>query len=487
VEVGFYGKLPSHGDFLRRRVSNAFVDGWDAWLQAGMAASRSVLGDRWLDVFLTSPAWRFACAPGPCGAAAVLGLMAPSVDRVGRYFPFTLVAELPPDVSVITAVLETAAFFDRAERLVVETLAADQVDFDRFDARVTDLRDELAAVCIPPRVALDRTAAAIVDDGAVGIWQIPIGSPALIGSVFEQLPSMRLSALYDPLALWWTEGSSIVAPACLITRGLPHPDRFAAFLDGSWATGWQTVSARLDESLEEPLPIGALFSFRSAAATDVGRTRQTNQDAFLERPEVGVWVVADGLGGHRDGDVASRLVCDALADFEPAQSFDATIDAARQRIQQVNEQLLRTGARSMLADRSGSTVVILLARGGSCAILWAGDSRVYRWRSGRLACLTRDHSVEEADLLTGRPTTNAITRAIGIESTVSLDLERDEVHAGDRFLLCSDGLTRIIPDAQIQHWMGQPDIRLAVQALIKATLDAGAPDNVTVLIVEAQA
>ena len=96
IDVGFFGKLPSHGDFLRRQVSDAFVGVWDGWLQECLAASRAELGDRWLDVYLTSPVWRFACAAGTCGPAPVVGVMVPSVDRVGRYFPLTLVAELPP-------------------------------------------------------------------------------------------------------------------------------------------------------------------------------------------------------------------------------------------------------------------------------------------------------------------------------------------------------------------------------------------------------
>jgi serine/threonine protein phosphatase PrpC len=114
-------------------------------------------------------------------------------------------------------------------------------------------------------------------------------------------------------------------------------------------------------------------------------------------------------------------------------------------------------------------------------VLWAGDSRAYRWREGRLEQVTRDHSFAETE---GVPST-AITRAVGGESTLLLDLYRDRVHAGDRFLLCSDGLTRTVPDAQIRAWMEHENIREAVDGLIKATLDAGAPDNVTALIVEA--
>ena len=153
----------------------------------------------------------------------------------------------------------------------------------------------------------------------------------------------------------------------------------------------------------------------------------------------------------------------------------------------MNDHLFRSAGRAVVTDRSASTVVALLVNGGSCAILWAGDSRLYRWRSGRLEQLTSDHSVEEADRATGRQVSSAITRAVGVEPALRLDFERDDVRAGDRFLLCSDGLTRIIPDAQIDEWMRHADIRLAVDGLIKATLDAGAPDNVTVVIVEAYA
>ena len=148
MQVGFYGKLPSHGDFLRRRVSDAFVDAWDAWLRECLAASRTELGARWLDIYLTSPAWRFVCAAGACGPAPVMGLLAPSVDQVGRYFPITIVSELPAQVSLVTAAA-SARFFESAERVVIETLASERVDFDRFDRGVVALEQELGAIALP--------------------------------------------------------------------------------------------------------------------------------------------------------------------------------------------------------------------------------------------------------------------------------------------------------------------------------------------------
>ena len=277
LDVGFYGKLPSHGDFLRRRASDAFLEVWDPWLQECMAASRLALGERWLDVYLTSPAWRFVCAPGACGPLPIIGLMAPSVDRVGRYFPLTLVAELPQDLSLTAAATESSAFFDSAERLVIETLAAEPVDFEGFDEQVIKLGDELGSVGMPRPIVLDAAAAAISTGEAQAGWQMPIGSATQLAPVFEQLLSQRLSAIYDPLVMWWTEGSLAVEASCLIVRGLPHPDSFGALLDGSWARHrWRSISARvepgpaLNQTPDEDVPLG----FRLAAASDVGLARE---------------------------------------------------------------------------------------------------------------------------------------------------------------------------------------------------------------------
>ncbi len=490
LAVGFYGKLPSHGDFLRRRVSDAFVHAWDGWLQECFAASRATLGERWLEVYLTSPSWRFACEAGVLGSAPVVGLMVPSVDRVGRYFHLTLVASLPEGASVATAATAADTFFERAERLVVDTLAADIVDFEAFDVRVAQLTHDLARVDAPPAVRLDATAAGVLGDGGDVGWQIPLDASAQLRPVFEQLLAQRLADLYRPLAIWWTEGSSIVDPSCLIGRGLPRPEAFAALLDGGWARShWRPLPAEVQSApgenpeplVDDPTPP----RFRSAAVTDVGCVRAINQDACLERPDVGVWVVADGLGGHRDGEVASRMVCDALADFVPDASFEQVIADATRRVQEVNAHLIRSAARSADAAGSGSTVVALLTRGTRCAIFWAGDSRVYRLRNGRLEQLTRDHSVAEAEGLAAAEAGTAITRAVGGEDTLTLDVYRDRVVAGDRFLLCSDGLTRTVPDAGLQEWMAHEPIRAGVDGLLAAARAAGAPDNVTIVIVEA--
>jgi type VI secretion system protein ImpM len=486
MQVGFYGKLPSHGDFLRRRVSDGFVDAWDGWLRECLSASRTTLGARWLDVYLTSPAWRFACAAGACGPAPVIGLVAPSVDQVGRYFPLTIVAELSADVSVVTSA-SSQEFFEAAERLVIETLATERVDFDRFDRGVAELGQTIAPMSLSPNLVLDQAATAVLTDTPQA-WQMPLAESSDMRSAFEQLLSRHLEAKYRPLVMFWSDGSAVVEPSCLLLKGLPSVDLYPALLDGGWsAHRWRSVSARISEATA---PVALLaedvgpMSFRSQAASHMGRVRGNNEDGFVDRPEAGIWAVADGMGGHSHGEVASRMVCDALTDVQLDGTFEEAIDAARIRVQQVSDHLVRAGSLDP-SRQSGSTVVVLLTRGARSAILWAGDSRAYRWREGTLEQLTSDHSLAAELAGTVPAESSVITRAVGIEGDLVLDVHRDVVRAADRFLLCSDGLTRAVPETTICAWMHAPSIQAAVEGLIQATLDAGAPDNVTVLIAEA--
>lgn len=480
VAVGFYGKLPGHGDFVRRRVSDAFVDRWDRWLQEGLDASRRTLGDAWLDVYLTSPVWRVAADAGVCGSLPFVGVMAPSVDRVGRYFPITIVTSLPREAGSLRAVSSAEEFLTRAERLIVETLASDDVDIDAFDAGVRTLARLQTEVRATPASRLGRGALAVLGGAPDAACRIALAASESPSSAFEQLVFMHLEALYQPAAVFWTDGSARVPPTCLLQRGLPSASGFVALLDGSFDSQWCALPI---ESRGEPAP-GArpALTFRSTGATHVGCVRPANEDAFLARAQDGVWVVADGLGGHRDGEVASRMVCEAMASITLDDQLETGIEAVRERLDQVNAALVADAARAADASPSASTVVTLLAAGGRAAVLWAGDSRAYRWRRGVLEPLTRDHA--PAPSADGHQS-HGITRAVGVEPNFTLDIVEEAVQSGDRFLLCSDGLTRVVTASELRRCVEHVSIDAAVHALIEAALAAGAPDNVTAVIAEA--
>ncbi len=225
----------------------------------------------------------------------------------------------------------------------------------------------------------------------------------------------------------------------------------------------------------------------AAARTDVGQVRPTNQDAFYTAAALGVFAVADGMGGYRDGDVASRMVCEALAKLIQGDRLDETIASVKERLGEVNQQLYKAATRIVNPVVSGSTVSVMLVRRTECAFLWAGDSRVYRLRHGELAQMTTDHTwAAELNLQGSEEADHAITRAVGGESTLALDVRRERVRLGDRYLLCSDGLTHELHDAHIAKLLARGDVEDAADSLIEATLEAGARDNVTVVVVDAQ-
>ena len=486
MEMGLYGKLPSHGDFLRRRVADAFVSVWDEWLQQSIAASRSALGEDWLDVYLTSPVWRFACDTGVCGPRAYAGLMAPSVDRVGRYFPLTLVWEVPPGVNPLAVTQLADRWFDQVERLLLDAMAEEHVDLEKFDQGFIALGRELDQVQWTEPVELDALDAVGPTSGARAQWQLSLGSPNALSTVLEQLLYARLRETHGPLTVMWTEGSARIEPSSLLLSGLPAPSTYAALLSGEWQnSGWRVVKSKTiapPPSRNDTWTSERPIAYRSAGATDVGRVRRINQDAFIERTEIGVWAVADGMGGHEHGEIASRMICDALAAFVPGETLRGTVEAITQQLDHINEYLYRTMASAANAAQTGSTVVAFVTRGTRSAVLWVGDSRVYRLRGGELLQLTRDHV---ADTDADADESHAISRAVGGDQTLEVDVVNHSVHPGDRFLLCSDGLNHEITDDVIAQKLREPDLLQCVQGLIAAALRAGGTDNVSVIVVDA--
>lgn len=234
-------------------------------------------------------------------------------------------------------------------------------------------------------------------------------------------------------------------------------------------------------------------SFRSCAVTHAGTAHRPNEDAYVNRPDLGLWAVADGAGGHESGEFASTEVARLLqtidADLPPAEmllAVRARLEAAHARL---HAEATRHGAGTTVA----TTVVVILARDAHFACLWAGDSRAYLLRGNALTMITRDHSLVQALLEEGsiteaeainHPQANVITRAVGADSEV-LELEKrtGQLMPGDRLLLCSDGLSKSLSEERLAELL-RGDHDTNAERLVMAALAAQATDNVTALTID---
>jgi protein phosphatase/serine/threonine-protein phosphatase Stp1 len=238
-----------------------------------------------------------------------------------------------------------------------------------------------------------------------------------------------------------------------------------------------------------------MAAVKSWALSDAGAVRKHNEDNMLSRPDLGLWVVADGAGGHESGEVASGMIVaelDRLPGDLTGSEVLAQVRATMARVHgALREEAAGRGRDAMIA----STFVALILRDRHFACLWAGDSRAYLLRHGVLSQISRDHSLVQELVDSGNlapedaehhPHANVITRAVGADSEVlELDKVIGQIETGDRFLLCSDGLSKTLSETEIASLLGAPDGVPPPELLIAAALAHRVNDNVTAVVVEA--
>lgn len=227
----------------------------------------------------------------------------------------------------------------------------------------------------------------------------------------------------------------------------------------------------------------------SCAASEVGHVRKINEDAFLDAREQGLWVVADGMGGHSRGDRASRTIVERLHDFQRKDLPQQAVDDIVSRLSTANDWCREQADGQIM----GSTVAVLYVHGDQAWMIWAGDSRIYRYRAGDVAQLTDDHSLVQelhrlgeltAEEAENHPSSNVITRAIGVADELDVQVRSVDVEPGDRFLLCSDGLFKDVAPDEIRASLLQPSPAQALAAAVELALRRGGTDNVTAIVVQ---
>ena len=221
----------------------------------------------------------------------------------------------------------------------------------------------------------------------------------------------------------------------------------------------------------------------------MGHVRKVNEDAFLDAREQSLWVVADGMGGHSRGDRASRAIVERLHDFVESENPRLSLDGIVARLAAAND-FCREMARGQVM---GSTVAVLYLNGDRAWLVWAGDSRIYRYRVGEFAQLTDDHSLVQelhrlgeltADEAENHPSSNVITRAIGVADELDVQIREVDLAPGDRFLVCSDGLFKDVARDEVRANLVLPSPKQALDALVDLALRRGGTDNVTGIVVQ---
>ena len=236
---GWYGKLPCLGDFASRRLPREFIEPWDAWLQRSIATSRRALGDAWLDLFLTSPIWRFALAPGVCGNEMWAGVLLPSVDKVGRYFPLTIVAPLERCDADLTEVFAAHSWYAELEKIALSALS---VEFTPEDLESALAKHPFVSdVWAPAQSAAVHDVASWLETGTAAPRAFHLPRGRSIAAVMDAAARALFEAGAAGKTFWWSPSDETGATETHCSAGLPPDSYYAVLLGGARAN--ETIPA----------------------------------------------------------------------------------------------------------------------------------------------------------------------------------------------------------------------------------------------------
>jgi type VI secretion system protein ImpM len=407
LPTGFFGKLPCNGDFIQYNVSQEWLDPWDHWQQSCVFESRASLGDAWLNAYLTGPIWRFVLSEGACGSGAWAGVIVPSVDRVGRYFPLTVVRQLDSLWNPLDIAVCWAPWFDAIEHCVCGALDTPDLRLDGFISQIGGLPDPLD-IAVPTHIEgeLFRNAGF---PSASTQWRVALQSVDHLQLDVAVLAYREIYRHLRPVTLWWTAGAERVQSSWLLARGMPAPQSFAAMLDGNWqGSHWTAANpgaahvlpmgeamAAPAQSVPPPAMVAPSMTLgaRTRLPTDRPSDVEGNLAAFVVRPEVGLWAVVAPNGDTAVN--ATRTVADALQEVAPAATLTLLAESVRQILLRVSQQLADETSRNPLNPVGLANVLAVCRADAECAYISAGDAQVLRVRDGVAQPMIAEHATHD--------------------------------------------------------------------------------------------
>ncbi|WP_020394435.1 type VI secretion system-associated protein TagF [Thiolinea disciformis] len=236
--VGYYGKVPTQGDFVGKGLPRQFRDSWDTWLQEVIHISQQQLGSHWLQYYLTFPLYRFALSAGLCGEKTWLGVMIPSVDQIGRYYPITLCRSLVQPTNLLNVFVQHQIWYEKAETLILSCLD-DAFVLEQFEEQLSAMEREINTAPNP----LDESTSIqrLVQKHEHEAWRVGINDSSAINDLAPLFLPQLLQDCYATYSVWLTQGSEQCPASFLLTKGLPPFKGATALLDGQWQQwGWET-------------------------------------------------------------------------------------------------------------------------------------------------------------------------------------------------------------------------------------------------------
>jgi type VI secretion system protein ImpM len=478
--AGFFGKLPSAGDFVQRRLPSSFVDVWDQHFERAVDASRQALGTAWQHAYRSSPAWRFLLSPGVCGASAWTGVMGPAGDRVGRSFPMVIAVPLDDAAMAAQALRDGERWFAAMEHVHVAAQSDATTSVETFDAQLLALAGMPLAA--PASWMVDGLEHVAFHNA--GQWRMPLPRARADGDFLARLWT-RVSESGSGWCLWWTQGGGHVPASVLVTRGLPEPSSYAGFLDAQYADeGWQTLGtfedtphqhhhaphvsvtapvvappARtvlpddLSELFADLVPSVSMSVAAGMAAGEGAPPSQSNGATTTYRSDIALALVAadEGVADERRqaaaaaNQVANELRADELAG--DLKVLSQRLLALHPRLRERSEDLINP------VPEDGSVIAVHITRRWA-NLLRIGTAAAWHWHKGSLQSLFASAATPgDGNALGGDFDDLLFTRAAPVASGLGGPTEPlcDEVvcavEAGDRLLLVTtQNLVQLAPD-----------------------------------------